>query len=262
MMSQCDSPAARLTETATKTEAGRPARVPWLEELDSSLGTRQHHQLEQTLAIASLVAAPLDRQFVRQSAVPEESAHDVWGLGVLRFDGMDQLVYANELGARLLRSGKVLVVRDRRLHAVDAIEDEALSHAFALCWKLSQTEHVLVGSSRAEETRYACTLMPGPEVARCATLPQVKVTCLLAPIDRRRVATVRQLMALFKLTAAEARLARAVASGEALDDYACSNDLCITTVRSQLRAAFAKTGVGRQQELVRLVSAIPSNRHA
>jgi DNA-binding CsgD family transcriptional regulator len=51
-------------------------------------------------------------------------------------------------------------------------------------------------------------------------------------------------------TAAEARLARALASGVGLKEYAESVDISITTARNQLAALFAKTGTHRQAALV------------
>ena len=83
------------------------------------------------------------------------------------------------------------------------------------------------------------------------------VLCLVAPLDRRRFATVRQLMALFNLSAAEARLARALCHGDSLDEYATDQGLKLPTVKTQLRSVFAKTGTERQASLIRLLSGIP-----
>ena len=62
------------------------------------------------------------------------------------------------------------------------------------------------------------------------------------------------LTAMFALTPAEARLAAALASGATIDK--ASEALCITreTARTRLKAIFAKTGTGRQAELVALLS--------
>ncbi len=84
--------------------------------------------------------------------------------------------------------------------------------------------------------------------------------CLVAPLDHRRTATVHQLMKLFGLSAAEARLARALASGETLEAYARENALKMPTVKTQLQATFAKTGTDRQAALVRLIMGIPAVR--
>jgi DNA-binding CsgD family transcriptional regulator len=67
----------------------------------------------------------------------------------------------------------------------------------------------------------------------------------LADIDRLRIA--------FGLTRAEARLACAIAEGRSPAEAAALFGRKLTTVRSQLRQVFAKTGTSRQAELVALL---------
>lgn len=59
------------------------------------------------------------------------------------------------------------------------------------------------------------------------------------------------LMQLFGLTAAEADVALALASGRTVDAIAALRETSVETVRSQLRTIFAKTGSNRQTALVR-----------
>jgi DNA-binding CsgD family transcriptional regulator len=54
----------------------------------------------------------------------------------------------------------------------------------------------------------------------------------------------------FQLTAAEARLASHLASGETLEVAAQGLGVARDTTRNQLKSIFAKTGVNRQAELV------------
>jgi len=65
-----------------------------------------------------------------------------------------------------------------------------------------------------------------------------------------------QLRALLDLTAAEARLARLLASGDTLEDVAQKLCIKLTTARSQLAAIFSKTGIRRQAKLVAILSRI------
>lgn len=62
------------------------------------------------------------------------------------------------------------------------------------------------------------------------------------------------LAGLFDLTPAEARVARALASGLALDRVAAEFGLSVQTIRNQLAAVFHKTGTSRQVELLRLIA--------
>lgn len=58
---------------------------------------------------------------------------------------------------------------------------------------------------------------------------------------------------LWRLTPAEARLARRLAEGRSLKEAAAEFGVSINTVRMQLRNVFAKTGTRRQADLVRLM---------
>lgn len=64
----------------------------------------------------------------------------------------------------------------------------------------------------------------------------------------------RQLLeGLFDLTPAEAAVAQKIALGQTLEDIAAAQGAARETVRSHLRHVFAKTGVHRQADLVRLL---------
>jgi DNA-binding CsgD family transcriptional regulator len=60
------------------------------------------------------------------------------------------------------------------------------------------------------------------------------------------------LAAAFRLSPAETRLWAALAAGRRLTDFADESGISVNTARVQLRALFAKTGVHRQAELLRL----------
>lgn len=64
------------------------------------------------------------------------------------------------------------------------------------------------------------------------------------------------LCALFDLTPAEARLADRLVAGASLNQVALNHGVSITTIRSQLRSIFAKTGTSRQAQLVALLSSL------
>lgn len=71
-----------------------------------------------------------------------------------------------------------------------------------------------------------------------------------------KAASLPLLSALFDLTPAEARLAEQLLAGEAIDGIAVSRGVSITTIRSQLRSIFAKTGTSRQAQLVALLASL------
>jgi DNA-binding CsgD family transcriptional regulator len=68
----------------------------------------------------------------------------------------------------------------------------------------------------------------------------------------------RQLESMFGMTPAEARLTEALVQGQSLQQYAEARRVTMSTVRTQLKAATAKTGTRRQADLVRIVLTGPA----
>lgn len=62
------------------------------------------------------------------------------------------------------------------------------------------------------------------------------------------------LRVLFRLTVAEERVAVGLLAGKTLEEIARDQSISKETVRAQLREIFAKTGVNRQSELIRILS--------
>ncbi|WP_426109788.1 helix-turn-helix transcriptional regulator [Massilia sp. PWRC2] len=75
----------------------------------------------------------------------------------------------------------------------------------------------------------------------------------------RAVLPPSELMQIFGLSAAEARLAHALGGGMSVQDFAALYSVSVATVRTQLRAVLYKTGEARQQDLVRMLIALPRN---
>lgn len=82
------------------------------------------------------------------------------------------------------------------------------------------------------------------------------VLMVVSPVGRRDAPDAALLHGLFDLTAAEARLCLALLEGGPLPRIAARMGLSVHTVRIQLRAVMAKTGVHRQTELMRLLATI------
>lgn len=81
---------------------------------------------------------------------------------------------------------------------------------------------------------------------------------IITPVDKRVVPAAEVLQGLFDLTPAEARVARGIAEGKSIAELALQSGLSRETIRSQLAAVLAKTGLNRQAELVSLLSGSPS----
>lgn len=108
--------------------------------------------------------------------------------------------------------------------------------------------------------RHSILLEPNRDGMKALSGQLLNVACLVFPLGRRRIASARQLMSMFGLSAAEARMARALCHGETLDEFARAQGVKIPTVKTQLRSVFAKTQTDRQVTMVTLISGIPTLR--
>jgi DNA-binding CsgD family transcriptional regulator len=83
---------------------------------------------------------------------------------------------------------------------------------------------------------------------------------VIVPITRPKDAEPMLLEGLFDLTPGEARVARALAAGLEVEAAAVNFGVSAATVRSQLKAIFAKTGTRRQADLVAILTAAQTLR--
>jgi DNA-binding CsgD family transcriptional regulator len=88
-------------------------------------------------------------------------------------------------------------------------------------------------------------------------VPPGHVLVAISQPGARHLAGADTLRRMFGLTAAEARLASALASGKTIPELIVAWELSENTLRSQLSAIFAKTGTAGQRGLVALIEAIP-----
>ena len=79
---------------------------------------------------------------------------------------------------------------------------------------------------------------------------------VISNLTEAKARTEASLRAIFGFTPAEARLAAALSRGKSLDQSARDFGVGPTTQRSHLKSIFAKTGTGRQAELVAVLARI------
>jgi DNA-binding CsgD family transcriptional regulator len=160
-----------------------------------------------------------------------------------------------------LKSGDVLRLANGQLCCADPKLQPAFNTAVAEVADSGRTKTILLHNKARPEQRYSLSLMligqRPVSIGAGSSANESNILCLFAPLDGRRIATVRQLMDLFGLSAAEARLARAICHDSSVEEYAREQGLGCSTVRTQLSAVFHKTGTRRQASLVRLITGIP-----
>lgn len=166
----------------------------------------------------------------------------------------------DERSAGFLQSSGVLVIRHNRVFALIDEFNELLLHAIDRVAAVGKPETLICSSNAESPARYTILLQPNQGNAPIGSNISRTIACLIFPFGRRRIASVRQLMSLFGLSPAEARLTRALCHGETLEEYADAQSIKLPTVKTQLRAVFSKTQTDRQAALVNLISGIPPLR--
>ena len=200
-------------------------------------------------------------QAATQSGELAAAGQDAASLAVIAVNKIGQLLYCNRNGEALLKAAETVRIRHGVLTCANESEEKGWSDILGVIVKTGRPANLLLNNSVKPDERYSVTLTPLPKRGAFSLAGEPDgVLCLIVPLDHRRMATAGQLMQLFGLTAAEARLARALAAGDTLEFYAAESDLKLPTVKSQLRAVFEKTGTDRQAALVRLIAGIPAVR--
>lgn len=164
-------------------------------------------------------------------------------------------------GESFLKAGNLLRVVDGQLYCTEANFQPRFNSALKETAGSGRTSNFLLHPPGQPDKRFSLTLsgLPqrSPETNDGGSCRFPGILCLVAPLDGRRIATAQQLMDFFGLSAAEARLARAICHGASVEEYARDQGLRLPTVRTQLSSIFNKTGTERQATLVRLIAGIP-----
>ena len=187
---------------------------------------------------------------------------DHLAVATLVLDERGRVLNTNAVARQLLATGDGLALADERLHIEDRRTDGQLQELIgnAIAAQRSGT----TGMARALRIPrpsglqdFGLVLRPVPlsEWAEGQSSPCVAVFISdpeLGELDssRRSGDLLREL---FQLTPAEASLALKLARGLSLAEISAAQNISQHTARAQLKAVFAKTGVSRQAELVRLV---------
>ena len=173
-------------------------------------------------------------------------------VAVLAVGADAQLLFANRVAELVLRSQTVLRVVGGRIRAIQPGDDARLQQAL----RDGQTEGAVPRPLRLAvdgPSPMAVTLLPlldqAHELGAVGPVMLLVMRGEAAPAD----AAAQLLRPLFDLTPAEARVAVALAQGRSLNDMARLLGVGLTTVRTHVRGAMAKTGTHQQSQLVAIV---------
>lgn len=223
----------------------RPKRFGSFENRDRRLMTEliphllRAHRIGQTVQDLQLV------QGLQASALDQTTA-PVLGLG-----RNARLLYTNKAADTLLHSEQVFRVQAGHLQALRPAEQQsllcALHRTAQIGVEIGGCPHDHLTFAREQAAPLSGTLLPVSP-----SHPERGFTLLLKDPALRRTPPLLLLQHLFTLTPAEARVATLLTEGHSPEEIAGQLGTATATVRNQLKQVFAKTGVRRQGELIRL----------
>jgi DNA-binding CsgD family transcriptional regulator len=218
------------------------------DELDLARRLQPHliraYELTEKLSIAGLMTDGM------------AAALDQTPFGVFLLDDTGRLQRANRAAERLLSSlGGVCLLHGR----LTASQPEAARKLNALIATAASPDRSLrAGGSmtlRVASDRAPLSVTVAP--IRSERLPVFDhrpsvVVCINDP-EAEQAISAQQVIGLYGLTAAEARVAAGLMSGVSSRDIAATHGVSIHTVRHQLQSMLEKTGASRQSELVAML---------
>ena len=173
-------------------------------------------------------------------------------------DERGQLLNTNAVADALLKQGDGLTLRGQHLRLENRSADRRLQEALTTVIQAQQCgETSVVKALRVPRSSGGAPLglviRPAPASERSEGQSSPCATVFISDPDLQESAPQQVLGELFGLTPAEANLATLLARGLSLAQASSTQNISQHTARAQLKAVFAKTGVSRQAELVRLV---------
>jgi DNA-binding CsgD family transcriptional regulator len=227
-------------------------------------GPFQRTDASQLAAVAPYLSRiiSLAKKFAAFRTSSELATLERIGCAALVIDVTGCVTDANSQAVSLLAEDLAIV--RRRLTARDAESNRKLKEIIASALATRPAEPVPQQSVAVPRDGLPWLLVEAMPVTRLGSnvFETGRIILLLTDLTSPARPDGEQLRATFGLTPAETRLAVNLASGHGLDAAAEILGISRATASSQIKAIFAKTGTGRQAELVGLMAKMrPRTRH-
>ena len=218
---------------------------------------------ERTRMIERLLPHVLQFLLVRQALVDARALGkslagllDTAGTGVIHMDRNGRIVAANDLVVDLLRQRDGLTDQDGVLHAVEAADDVELQHllerASPLFGGQGAAGSMTVGRSLGRPRLVLRVSPVGGRLTNFRSRPVTALVLVLDPVRKPRI-DANAVASALGLTPTEASIAAMLATGRTVRATAAATGRKESTIRWHLKRIFAKHGVSRQADVVRLV---------
>lgn len=206
---------------------------------------------------ARAIQLRLDLNRARTSDELQADAMERLSVGGVVIDDRGRVLFANDTALRLLTGDDGLTLRNGHLRAVGVrLETEFREHINALLDAESAAEPVRALTIERRSGRGSLYVVLRKQRMRESISDRwqdvVQVYIHDPELSYCQNSTIFQ--QLFKLTRSEAAIASALARGQSVEDIEEVMNISHNTLRSHLRAIFAKTNVGSRVELVRVLN--------
>lgn len=178
--------------------------------------------------------------------------------GVVLTSAEGHVLYSNAAAGRIIDQADGLCLRGPYLVACDPADqrnlEDAIRNAAVISAGASAVPVRLPIRRGSAGLPYLVLVQPGSPIdpsLMSLTTPTALVT-LIDPTQVPAIIDIGMLRQVFHLSVAEARLAEQLVAGLTPKGAAQTSGVTISTIRTQLRSLFAKTGCSRQSELVKL----------
>ena len=241
---------------ATSTSTAGSAR----HDLITALWEDGHAFSRDNLRSMQLLAPHLDRAVRLQMRLSSADLHaetvsgalDALTLGVVLLDGSGRPLWLNKRAREITSHSNALRLCSAGLVGHRRSDTQSLQELIRRA--LSDGSQDLLAISRGVESKPLLVIgIPLKPPGATVVSGQACGVVFISDPDRTDRLTVKSLQRAFDLTYREAQTALAIANGHGLKAAARSMGVAVTTARSQLQQAFAKTGTSHQAELTALI---------
>lgn len=226
--------------------------------------SRAEQKLFQRLAPHIIRAGEISRHFEQKSALADTFAH--LPFGVLIVDRHRRILQMNEAAeALLIRPDSPLCAKGNVVTTTGAKDRQMLEQLVRDSCVTPVDPFPGVGGSMIvpsdhsslQLARLVLSISPFLNAGAFGTRPERCAVIMTREVSLTHPAGFdKQLRSLFALTAAEAKIARCLASGLSLKQAAEENTIRFSTARSYLDKIFQKTGANKQGQLVALLKSV------
>ena len=227
---------------------------------------RQGHVQETDVALFKLIASHMSKALALADQLGTLRTFSRFSSGVLNampqavfaIDDRGRIIFANLAAEALLREQDGLAIFEATLIASRAVEQSRLDGIIveALLASGRSSSGWARISRPSGRSPYAVFAAPLDLEDEELTANGARALLFVYDLARQPKANPEMLSSIFGLTDAEAGIAALLAAGHSLESVAATAGIQPSTARAHLKAIFNKTGVHRQQDLMRILTSL------